>query len=316
MATKILIPLDGSSLAERALSQVRWLWQPETTEVILLRVVEPWNYYYGAEVYNPPEVVASLCNSARAYLQAQAEGLKSEGYATSTEVLGGNAEEAILELALSENVDFIVMSTHGRSGFVRWALGSVAERVIQGATMPILLVREPVPVPVNRPARLLVPLDGSELSELALPKAEEIAKSQGAEILLLHVVDTPVKEQMHLLVESVETLAAIVETWETDVRAYLDSLAQRVRADGIKVATQVEHGDPSKVIGRVAAEDQIDLVVMSTHGRTGFSRWFYGSVANKVLRGVNCPLLLVRATPAEVGESLDMSEVVSLQEPI
>ncbi|MCC6454825.1 MAG: universal stress protein [Caldilineaceae bacterium] len=297
MSRKILIPLDQSELAEHVLTYVPWLVPPDKTgaEIFLLSVIEPWRYYFGEVDYNPPELVESLRRATLEYLEGEAAKLRDAGYAVSIQVAGGDAAEIILEVAKAFDISLIAMSTHGRSGMARWAMGSVAERVVQGATMPIFLVRESTTMLEREPLRLLVPLDGSELAELALPKAREAAKNRGAEILLLHVLEKPIEDSMRLLLDSREELNAMVEDWQVDVQTYLESVAEGLRAEGIQVAMRIAWGRPSEIIEQTVEAEQIDLIVMSTHGRTGLSRWVFGSIASKVLHTSTCPLLLVRA---------------------
>jgi nucleotide-binding universal stress UspA family protein len=307
MFRKILVPLDRSSLAERVLEHLRWLAPAETTELALVSVVEPAHYYpyiYGSGTDTQPERT-----QARQYVQRYLDGhsarLRKFGYTVSTHVFEGDPAEKILSLANEWRVDLIAMSTHGRSGFTRWALGSVAERIIQGATVPVFLVREHIPVPAaGQERRILVPLDGSELAAQALSYALEVAKSIGASLLLLRVMDLQIGEDLGLYFEDAVAVAETMAKWRDEANTYLEEVAQRVRSSGLVVETRVLVGVPDKVIWEVATDESINLIVMSTHGRSGFRRWVYGSTANKVLRTVSCPLVLVRAVQAKRSEPL------------
>jgi nucleotide-binding universal stress UspA family protein len=174
-------------------------------------------------------------------------------------------------------------------------LGSVAERVIQETPVPVFLVRPHSVAPTGDELRILVPLDGSPLSEEALTSANEIAQRSHAQIVLLHALFAPIGEGMRLLFDSQEEVDEMLEQWRLDGEAYLETTAAGVRAKGVNVKTLLAEGMPDEVIENEVVREQIGLVVMSTHGRTGVRRWVYGSVANKVLHAIDCPLLLVRA---------------------
>jgi nucleotide-binding universal stress UspA family protein len=223
----------------------------------LLSVIEPWLYYFGAADYNPPELVESLRGATREYLERVAAKLRDEGYSVSMQVTGGDPAEVILEVARALDINLIAMSTHGRSGVARWVMGSVAERVVQGATMPIFLVRESATTPDREPLRLLVPLDGSELSELALPMAHEVAKNRGAEILLLHVLETPIEYPTSLFPDNREELDAMVEDWQADVQTYLESVAEGLRAYGIEVAMRVAWEDRARSSNKLSKQSRL-----------------------------------------------------------
>jgi nucleotide-binding universal stress UspA family protein len=290
MFQKILIPLDGSPLAERAITHLQWLAPPATTALVLVSVLEPWRYSFGAIDFTTPNLVTFIHTSTQEYMDRQRTQLQEAGYQVSVQIVDGDPAQEILDVARKTGADLIAMSTHGRSGFVRWALGSVAERVIQGATLPIFLVREHTMPPVRPLRRLLVPLDGSALAEWALPQAQALAQESGASLLLLQVIQALDEGSRRILFESEAAAEATIAHWRAEAEAYL----QGVLARGVAVEVRALVGDPDKTICDTVAQENIDLIVMSTHGRSGLNRWVYGSVANKVLRGASCPLLLVR----------------------
>ncbi len=316
MGIKILIPLDTSAFAERVLAHLRWFAPPDTTDLVLVSVIEPAYYTYGSLNYSLPDILETTQSNTNQYLDNLCAALRDEGYAVSKQLFSGDPASVIVGLAKTLNVDMIAMTTHGRSGFVRWALGSVAERVIQNTTVPILLVRDatsvPAHVPGSVPFRIMVPLDGSKLSELALKKAKEVARQMNAKILLFTAFDVPVGDTLSLYTESLVSMEEMVDRWRKDTGTYLSEVAHRLRADGFNVETEMMLGEVAQVIEEVTVREKIDLIVMSTHGRSGLSRWVYGSVANKVLRTVDCPLLLVRATGVVEAKPSTDSEPVSI----
>ncbi|RMD59373.1 universal stress protein [Candidatus Parcubacteria bacterium] len=143
--------------------------------------------------------------------------------------------------------------------------------------------------------KILVPLDGSAVAEVALPHAIEMAKIFQAELILLRVAF------VHFLPGSdpVELESAAVRESE----AYLERLAQRLSAEGLKVHTVVRYGKAAEEIIDHAAENQVSVIVMATHGRSGVGRWLLGSTAEKVLRGTEVPVLLIRAKPAPASKT-------------
>jgi nucleotide-binding universal stress UspA family protein len=247
-------------------------------------------------------LVTYIRSSTQAYMNAQAERLRSAGYQVTSQMLDGDPASCILQLAESGHAELIAMTTHGRSGFVRWALGSVAERVVQGANLPVLLVRQEMENGKSTLQRILAPLDGSVLAEQALPMAQRLARSTGAQILLLQVVQALDAGSKRLLFASEAEADAAVAGWRADAETYVQKMASEMRRHGVAAEARTAAGDPAKAIDATIADAGIDLVVMSTHGRTGLSRWYYGSVANKVLRSAPCPLLLLRPEPRSEGQ--------------
>ena len=295
MSIRILIPLDCSASAERVLAYLHWVGSPESTELILVGVVEAWRYSYGMPDYRMADMLTSVQASTKEYLDYQVAELREVGYAVSSKVVEGDPADMILALAKELDVEMIAMTTHGRSGFVRWALGSVAERVLHDSSVPVFLVRDFDPHPVKDGLQILVPLDGSKLSEQALQSAIQVAQRCHGRLLLVHALNLPTNMGLQFLLESQEEVDELVEQWWHDAEAYLLATADAVRMLGVEVKTQLIHGEPDKVIDDLAKKGEVGIIAMSTHGRTGLQRWVYGSIASKVLRSVECPLLLVRA---------------------
>ena len=296
---KILVPLDGSMLAEQVLPHLQRLATPTDTTFVLVNVINSANYVATHSRYLPPDYFTRLRASAEAYLAEQQRPLEEAGFRVEAYVGDGDAAGSVLQIATATHADLIAMTTHGHSGFVRWALGSVAERIISETTLPIFLVRETTALPSNKLHRILVPLDGSALAEQALPTASALAKATGAELLLLQVIQ-PLddRNQDILFKDAAEAQAAFAE-WRTNAEAYLHGKGQPFQDEGVTCLSKAELGDVAPTIIDTATNERIDLLVMSTHGRSGLGRWVYGSVANKVLRGVTCPLLLIHHTTSE-----------------
>jgi len=316
----ILVPLDGSRQADQVLPHVAYLARTLKARVCLLRVLP--DLYDGVPALH--DVVASYGVGEGMLVQAPAQPsldarrreaedeelsalieLRAQGLEAELEVHVGHPAEIIVETATAKQVALIAMATHGYSGLRRWALGSVTDKVIHTAPMPVYVVRGVVADAVQAPQlrRLLVPLDGSAFSRQALPLATELAVASGAELILLHVVTAVVNLAYAdpFLGGSFAGLTAEASKELAD-RAFaeLQTLAQQIHAQhGVTVRCVVGLGLAPDVIIDETETREADLVVMATHGYSGLRRWALGSVTDKVLHAGRTPLLLVRASEAE-----------------
>ena len=302
MATQILVPLDGSSLAEQALSCAITLARELPAELVLLQAT-----------WIPPDVLAILDEStvelkatvarleteAKDYLGAWAGQLKDAGLVARQVVRHGPPAEAILDYAGEAQVDQIVMATHGYSGIKRWTHGSVAERVLQAARVPLLLVRadeQSLADHWQQPAgcrRILVPLDGSVMAEQILSTVVTFAQALSSELILFQALIAYVSGWM--TEEWYPPVPGVLDAAQEDAQAYLSAVAGRLKEQGLHVATSTSIGPVAQCILEYAEAHRVDLIAMCTHGRTGLARWALGSVADRVLRAGNTPILLVRA---------------------
>jgi nucleotide-binding universal stress UspA family protein len=286
MFERILLPLDGSRLAEAALPLVRKILERKDAEVVLLRALPP-----------PPMVegdfgrVAELDRKeAEAYLETVQNGLDAQGVRTRVRIREGPAPAVILTTAEEERATMIAMATHGRTGAARWLFGSVAEEVLRSAPVPLLLARSfPAAGRGELPKRILVPLDPGELSLEAVGPAAELAGVFGAHVVLLHVMP-----------EGPAFGAPVVQITEA---------FERFRTAGLTVEPVLRRGDPAAEILSVVHDQKADLVAMATHGRAGVARMMFGSVAEKVLRKAEVPLLLVRGPRASSAPSKEDAAV-------
>lgn len=275
MFEKIVVALDGSPLAERVLDSLESLLGP-TVELLLVRVVE-W------PDRSPDE---SAREAARAYVTALEERLIARGIRASGHVLDAPyAAEEIVSFAGKSGASLICAATHGRTGLARVVLGSVAERIVRVTDRPVLLVNPLVPSTPVRFKRLLVPLDGCERSAEALPVAARIAQHFGSEVVLVHVEDRALRS----------TAALVGEEHALTERTFAHGKAQL--PPGVPVRTITRVGLPGRELLYAVAEATPDVVLMTTHGRTGFARLNYGSIAEEVLRGSPVPVLVLRSNP-------------------
>lgn len=307
--TTILVPLDGSELAEQALPLAVALARASGAELHLMHVFVPYAARAdmpGALIDNT-EIERQLEEQSTEYLRAVTERVSKE---LPGKVMADPVRTRPIRSPYSETVavvdrirravarlqpDLIVLATHARGGLGRAWLGSVADALIRRVNVPTLLVhpREDVPVPASTFRHILVPLDGSQLAEETLPLAEKMATLCGARITLLRVV-TPrlvVGHPSYILEFDVQLL----EQSQSDAERYLESVAGRLRETVPAVETAVILSDsPPRAILDVAAEKGADLIAMTTHGRSGFRRFMLGSVADKIVRGAQVPVLLSR----------------------
>src|ERR687886_894781 len=280
MFQQILVPLDGSELAERALPCAERLGLATGATLHLVHVVElaPPLTWPFAPAYVPGgihgDLVAQETQQATAYLDKMRERVAAGGVHVRTEQMVGYAAATLLDYERDAGIDLVVMCSHGRTGLARFALGSVAERLLHHGTAPVLLVR-----PFGDPVSLehaVVPLDGSERAEKALQVVDQLARDVVHEVTLLRVIGTAEEAP--------------------DAERYLEEAAGRLTQQHLVWGRRVEQGDPAGTILNVAGTDK--LVVMVTRGRSGLARWALGSVADRVAHGGVAAVLLVRAGAA------------------
>lgn len=300
MATRILVPLDGSDLAEQALPCAMMLARGLPADVDLFRAISispDLDDVLGHALHDVEAHMGQLEAEAKEYLGQVAGRMRRSGLVVRTVVRRGPASESIVEYAEQMDMKFIVMFTHGYSGISRWRHGSVAERVLQSASVPVLMVCakdcEGVPEAAMTCQRIVVPLDGSAMAEQALPPATSIAQALDAEIVLFRI---PIVQIPGVFTDGwYVNLEGTYETADRIAEEYLDNVADGLQAQGVKVATAIRMGSVAGAILEYAEGNNIDLIAMCTHGRTGLARWALGSVADRVLRARSTPLLLVRA---------------------
>lgn len=302
MFTHILVPLDGSPLAQGVLPYALALASATDTPITLLCVVPSMqvrpDYYIS---YNAATEAAQLAAAGDA-LDTLAQSLRSHGPRIATAVAVGDAADQILRYAEENGVDAIVMASHGRGGAFHWVFGSVARKVITAASVPTLVVRtKDVPEHPETPAAIrsiLVPLDGSERAEAVIPLVTDLARSCGASVTLARIVPFPggiYFGSPYVPMVAPDTFDEEMEEARTAARVYLVSVAERLGRAGIAVETVERSGEPASHLLSLMDEEQYDLVIAATHGRTGITRWVMGSVAERLVEASHTPVLLIRS---------------------
>lgn len=284
MPTTLLVPLDGSPLAERALPYAARLADATAGRLLLLHV---------STMLDARRQQAEL--DALAAVEAAAESLRAEGVEVEVRierVLRRTVGQAIADVARDQNAALIVASTHGRGGLGRWLYGSVADDLLRRTSTPLLLVSANCeqPWPTDRPLRILVPLDGSELAESILAPLADLALALRAELRLLQVIDVAT----YALYPPAAVIPIDPEGDLALAERYLQEIAAALRARGLVVDTTARLDHPASSIATVAREQGCDLIAMATHGRGGLARLVLGSVATGTLQRATVPVLLLR----------------------
>ena len=299
----ILVPLDGSALAEKALAAALQLaramaGRADATSVrlILLRVVGPVALV-AADPMLYDELMRMGVDEAQAYLKTVVETVDAGPVQVDVQAVSGAPADAIVHYAEEHGVDLIVMSSHGRTGSSRWVYGSVAEKVLHHAPCATVIIRAHVAVAMFQNRKILVPLDGSPLAERALEPALVIADAMQSDVTLLRVA--PGRETLPQSISpSGEDLGVARDIAAAQERAEAEAYLQRIygtRANRhLFFDVVTTGGDIADAIVSYADERHVDLIVMSSHGRSGIGRWLHGSVAEKVLRGADCATLIIR----------------------
>lgn len=291
MFQKILVPLDGSPEAERALNPAVLVAQAVGGEITLLRSMKVVHMMMPAmateyEWMWPEYSREQSRQEIRDYLEGIADHLERPGVAIHTLAVEGDSAGIIVDTAAEEEADLIVMAAHGWSASRGRELGSVSERVLHRAPCPVLVVRtEPI-------RRLALALDGSLLAERALAPTVALASALGAELALLRVNEP---EFFTGLLPAREKLA--IEHGRELAQAYLQDVADSLE---MPVETAVVSGTAVTAILEFAQAHHIDLLAMSTHGRTGLRRWLYGSVTARVMRASQTSMLIIRPPDYEL----------------
>ena len=282
MYEKILVPLDGSEMAEQAIPYVKRLTQKLKREVILITVCLPGD---------------PLERALTEYIERRAEKIQSLGVNARSLCIEGDSATSIINFAEKNKVGLIVISTHGKTGISHWPLGSIASKVVQRSNIPVFLVRssQPGKAPAdNELDKILVTLDGSQFSEAIIPHVEKLAKSMNSEVTLLRVIESAKLPQLAAYSDREKYEKDFMAKMEREAERYLDKKRTALESKGVKVNSAFIIGKPVEAILQYSEERSANLVALTTHGFSGISKWAYGSVAAKIIEGSPKPILLVR----------------------
>ena len=289
---RILVPLDGSDLAEQALVSAVDIAESMAAEIHCLQVVT------GLALNLDPQINKQLIeareNAANMYLKSLRQRFSKTKALISVSAIVGPAAKTIINYAKDHRTDLIVLSSHGHTGLKQWVYGSVAIKILRQAPCDTFMVRPLIDTKLYSKNRILVPLDGSQLAERALQPALALAAAQDMEVLLLRVSPPIYAElepmSMRYLFDDIEEKA------RKEAAAYLQDLSVTLAPLPKPVTVMTITGTPAATILDYANKQQVDLIIMSSHGRTGPDLWLMGSVSEKVLRKAMCSTLIVRAS--------------------
>lgn len=310
MFERIMVPLDGSAFSERALPFAQLIAQRSGAELHLVQVHVPrtvMGHMGGVPSYIAPRWEDGLREHEDSHLRSLAARVSSEsGIVVRETLLHGAVIDTLLEYARDAGIEAIIATTHGRGGVARALLGSVADGLVRHSHVPVMLVR-PDAVQAARTAgghaapdvarinRLLIALDGSDLSARVLEPAATLARVTGAACTLLRVVPP-----FYMLDEYDRPTFRIdeagIERARDDATSYLRKMAHDLRTRGVAAdVLAVSHEDAAEAIITHAAALRADVIALSTHGRGGWQRVVLGSVADRLVRAGTTPVLLFSA---------------------
>jgi nucleotide-binding universal stress UspA family protein len=294
----VLVPLDGSALAEAALPAAAATAKAFDARVTLFHVLEEWA---PDTVHGHPHLTGEA--EARAYLEAVAQRPAFRDRVVEIHVHGirtENVADSIMAHADELGADLVVLSTHGQGGLKGLLVGSIALRALGRGRTPILLVN-PTPAgdaPAFACRKILVPLDGSETHEPALPVASRLARGWGAALHLVVVVPTAGTLSGHRAATGILmplATRAMLEIAEQDAAAYVKGLESALSSEGLTATSSVSRGEPVAALLEAAKVIEADLVVMATHARGALEGFWSGSLTPKLMQRLDRPILLVRA---------------------
>jgi nucleotide-binding universal stress UspA family protein len=301
---KILVPLDGSALAEQALPYAQLLARVLGARIHLLRAISraAQTTLLAESAGAPPTLAPAVCEQCAltqlcahtdCYIADQAQRLRAADVEADADMRVGAPAETIAEIAQGVPETLVAMTTHDERGLQRWVRGSVTDTLIHDTTTPLLLVPASGQAALASPklTRILVPLDGSALARQALPIAIELAARAQAELILLWVVAPSIDAYLRAFPAEADAHRALHD----QVAEALAGFSTALPAPTVRMSTAIGIGSPAQAIAEEAAWRHADLIVMATHGYIGLQRWRMGSVANTVLHATPIPLLLARA---------------------
>ena len=295
MFRRILLPLDGSQLAEAALPAAASLAQTLKAPVTLLHVIEenaPETVHQNRHLTKPDEAEAYLKKVAR---EAFSQDLPVETHVHTAQVK--DVPKSITEHVGEFNPDLIIMCAHGSGGIRDLLFGGIAQQVVAQGTTPLLLLQ---PTTAQQKAfklhRILLPLDSESVHDESLPFAEGLAKAYQAELYLLSVVPTfGTLRGEEAATSSIlpATTSALLDAKEEAAKGHLQEHLNLLSRAGLRASAEVARGDPTQVIVNVAERVAADLIILSTHRRAGLSAFWERSVAPNVVRRTRVPILLI-----------------------
>lgn len=282
---KLVVLLDGSENASQALPMARLLATETGARLYLLSSVKDYTDELKAQY-------AATEQRRRSYLTGVAEELTAAGLEVEFDVRPGFIADATKAYVEENGIDIVIITDKGKSASKHWLEGGASKKLMKALQVPVVVIATQAQAPkvINQLNRVLVALDGSIPSEAALVYARSLAKATGAEIILLSVPAVPETEKYRAAHDVVESLR---KRAESQMKDFLDAVAQDLGQDGIQVRTMVEGFYPARTIVSVASDEDVDLILLTSRGRGGVDLLFTGSAAERVVEQSTVPVLMV-----------------------
>ena len=318
MFSRILVPTDGSDLSERALPLAAAIARKSGGSLAIATVIDTLDDSIPSasrpdETSQPDKTSQQETNSnlrsAQEYLERLSKRLSSSFLPSSADseagdpmaishiVASGDPATELKTIIDTEEIDTLVIASRGRSGLVRGLLGSVTDRLISSCGVPVLVVRpDTAPQPngeICLPGSIVVPLDGSELSEEALDYGAKLAEILSATLVLARFVRHPNTYTTDLAHGSDATRLVDMKEYEEEAHDYLDRISKRLALGGVASTCHVSEGDPRSQTVKLTESLGDAMIVMSSHGRAGVTRWVMGSVADGLIRTAPVPTMVI-----------------------
>jgi len=287
----LLVPVDFSDFSLKALAYANFLAKQSEASLDLLHVVEPSRIPKGLKMSHADWEELMVHDAACSLRQLAGDEIEQD-ICVHTEVRVGNPCQEICNAASRQNQDLIVVGTHGRTGLMHLFLGSTAERVVRFAPCSVLVVRvgDQNDAGIAKPKKILVPMDFSRNSKLALEAALVLAKQFDAGLLLLNVIPTAYALGGY---DGVDYGMLEGEMRESSEREFAE-IVKKIGQTGVKAETRIVDGRPATLIVEAAKQCKVDLIAISTHGRAGFEHFVIGSTTEEVVRHADCNVLVFR----------------------
>jgi nucleotide-binding universal stress UspA family protein len=307
MFDNILVPLDGSQLANCVLPHAVTIARSFGSEIILLQMLEKKQGSSSAQLF---DLLNWQINKAKSslYLEKMKVRLQELGILVQTATMEGLVADGITKFARTQGMKLIVLSSHGRNGLTQWGLSSITQKVILSAHTSLLIVRarqyedntdELLEGPLYQ--KILVALDGSQRAENVLPIVTQLAQFHKSQIHLVQVIQTPeMARQMPPSAEDVDLSNRVVQRNREEAERYLEHVKSRSYLDSIAVQAHLLTSDNATVaLHQLVEQEQIDMIALSAHGYSGNHQWPYGSMVNNFILYGKVPLLIVQDLPAK-----------------
>lgn len=317
MFDSILVPLDGSHLAECVLPHVIVTGQVFDAKIMLLKVLDK----NGTDASTQ---FVDLLNwqinktEAKLYLEKVRDQLQSSGLQAGANILEGLTAEEITEFAQQQGMKLVILSSHVHNGLGKWAISSITHKVIFSAPTSILIIRTSQ-LKEQPYRRILVPLDGSLRAENVLPTVAPLARFCKSQVQIVHVVKTPeMARHLPSMPEDIELSNRIVIRSQEEALHYLDQVKYHSPLAGTDVKTHlIVSNNAAVAIHELIDREQIDIVVANAHGYSGISQWPYGSMVNNLIQYGKVPLLIVQDLPLKpVKEEASQVGVRVVEHPV